>query len=184
MKKSKILKNNKKIAIIGNAGSGKTTLALKLKEILQLPIIHLDQYYWKPHWEKRDFAEFYSIHNELCEQDEWIMEGNYVRAFYPRIFHADVVIYIDVSRYHCVARIIKRMIFNYGKTGVSLPPNCPEQFNGAFWIFLKWVWNFDKRYRYMIVDLLDEFKNEKQIYILKSQKEVDNFLNKIFNKSE
>src|SRR5437868_3208169 len=101
---------HKRIAIVGNAGSGKTTLALKLKSILKLPIIHLDQYYWKPHWQKRAFEEFYPIHNDLCEQDAWIMEGNYVRALNPRFLRADVVIFIDMSRYHCVWRICKRMV--------------------------------------------------------------------------
>jgi len=80
--------HHKKIAIVGNAGSSKTTLALKIKEKLQLPIIHLDQYFWLPGWQRRDFAEFVSMHNELCEQDKWIMDGNYVRTFYHRMHHA------------------------------------------------------------------------------------------------
>ena len=43
--------HHKKIAIIGCAGSGKTTLAFLLQK-LNLPIYHLDQYYWKPNWER------------------------------------------------------------------------------------------------------------------------------------
>ena len=45
----------KKIAVIGCPGSGKTYLTFKLYEKLQLPIIHLDQYAWKPGWERVDF---------------------------------------------------------------------------------------------------------------------------------
>ena len=41
-----------KIAIIGNPGSGKSTLASKLHHILGIPIYHLDQYFWKPGWQR------------------------------------------------------------------------------------------------------------------------------------
>ncbi|HBM16819.1 MAG TPA: hypothetical protein DD381_10820 [Lentisphaeria bacterium] len=40
----------KKILIIGNCGSGKTTLSKKLSLISNLPVIHLDKHYWNPGW--------------------------------------------------------------------------------------------------------------------------------------
>ena len=39
-----------KIAIIGNAGSGKSTLGLQLHKKLGLSLYHFDQYFWKPGW--------------------------------------------------------------------------------------------------------------------------------------
>ena len=45
-----------KIAIIGNAGSGKSTLGFELHKKLDLPLYHLDQYYWKPNWQRVDAA--------------------------------------------------------------------------------------------------------------------------------
>lgn len=36
--------HHKKIVIVGNAGSGKTTLAFQLQNKLNLPLYHLDQY--------------------------------------------------------------------------------------------------------------------------------------------
>src|SRR3989338_7021185 len=57
----------KKIAVIGCSGSGKTYLSFTLQEKLQLPLIHLDQYAWKPNWEKVDADLFANIHHELCK---------------------------------------------------------------------------------------------------------------------
>ncbi len=43
-----------KIAIVGNPGSGKSTLAVKLQKILGISLYHLDQYFWKPGWQRSD----------------------------------------------------------------------------------------------------------------------------------
>ena len=40
----------KKTAIIGSCGAGKSTLARQLGEILDIKVIHLDSFYWKPGW--------------------------------------------------------------------------------------------------------------------------------------
>ena len=51
----------KKILIIGSGGAGKSTLALKLSEITEIPVIHLDSYFWKPNWVKTPTAEWRKI---------------------------------------------------------------------------------------------------------------------------
>ena len=42
-----------RIIIIGCGGAGKSTLARKLGEVLDLPVVHLDQLFWKPNWHRR-----------------------------------------------------------------------------------------------------------------------------------
>ncbi len=68
-----------KIAILGNAGSGKLSLGLRLHKLLGLSLIHLDQHFWKPGWVEPERAEFEKIHNRLCDQGQWIIEGMSVR---------------------------------------------------------------------------------------------------------
>ena len=40
-----------RIMIVGNNGSGKSVLARELHTITGLPIIHLDNEFWRPNWE-------------------------------------------------------------------------------------------------------------------------------------
>jgi adenylate kinase family enzyme len=41
-------------------------------------------------------------------------------------------------------RILKRIVFTYGKTRPDLADHCPEQFD---WEFLQYVWAFPKKER-------------------------------------
>ncbi|MCX5922134.1 MAG: topology modulation protein [Candidatus Dependentiae bacterium] len=171
--------SHRKIVIIGNAGSGKTTLALQIQEKLQLPLYHLDQYQWKPHWEKRDLEEFHAIHNDLLEQEAWIIEGLALKVLRHRVLCADVVIFLDISRSRCIYNVFKRLIANYGKVIPGNSEDCKQWFNFKFFTFLKWICDFNKRHRNLVVDTLDQFKDKKQIYILKSPKEMDDFIKQI-----
>ena len=86
-----------KIAIVGSPGSGKSTLASKLHEILGIPLYHLDQYFWKPGWQRPDRAEFAKIHYDLCDRDEWIIEGMATRHFAYRAEQADISFFLKKS---------------------------------------------------------------------------------------
>jgi len=58
----------KRILIIGNAGSGKTTFAKKLAEKTGLPLIHLDRLYWCGNWEHLSRGEFDDILQKELEK--------------------------------------------------------------------------------------------------------------------
>src|SRR3990167_3694141 len=161
-----MIEQYKKIAIVGCAGSGKTTLALKLKEQLQLPLYHLDLYYWLPGWKRVGLDKFTEIHNKLCDQKEWIIEGSYIKVLDYRVMQADVIIFLDLPRHQCLFNVFKRLILNPGKVMADSPENCPQRFNLEF---IRWVWDFNKRYRQMILNILNNQSNKK-IHIFRSLK--------------
>src|SRR5688572_23858991 len=132
-----------KIAIVGSPGSGKSTLALKLYQILHIPLYHIDQYFWKPGWQRPDREDFRKIHNELCDRSEWIIEGMAISHFEYRLQRADVIIFLDIPAYVCFYRIFKRAFLNFGKVFFSSAPGCKERFPSRE--FLKYVWNFNKK---------------------------------------
>lgn len=45
--------------------------------------------------------------------------------------------------------------------------------------FMMWIWNFNRTHREMMLEKLGKWKHEKNIYILKNHKEIENFLNKV-----
>ena len=91
------LKDVKRIAIVGGPGTGKTTLAQKLSEILKLPALHLDSVNFKRNWEKIDDKTRDSIILEKAKEEYWIIDGNYVGTLPKRLERADLVILLDYS---------------------------------------------------------------------------------------
>jgi adenylate kinase family enzyme len=170
------MKNIKRIAIIGNAGSGKSTLTQKLHKITNLPVYYLDQYFWKPGWVRTDADEYKKAHDAICDKEEWIIDGINLRVMEYRIQRADVIIFLDIPRYICLWRILKRTFKYYGKETLSSPKGCPERFNWEFLKFLKWVWDFKKKYPPAIMELLKQYSDKKQIYVFKSQQDVNAFV--------
>lgn len=165
-----------KIIIYGNPGSGKSTLAVCLNKLLTIPLYHLDQYFWKPNWQEPDRKEYTAIHNKLCDLPEWIIEGVSTTTLEYRLQKADVVIFLDVSRYVCLYRVLRRAICNYGKVNFSSAPGCPER--GPDWKFLKFIWNFDANQKVRALALFDIYKNNKKIFVIKNKAELAELVKK------
>src|SRR4051794_30280430 len=104
----------KKILILGSGGAGKSTLARRLGEHLQMEVIHLDSYYWKPGWIERPKPEWRQVVARLTEGESWVMDGNYSGTIELRIGACDTVILLDIPRTTCLWRVIKRAVAHRG----------------------------------------------------------------------
>ncbi len=166
----------KRIAIIGNAGSGKSTIAKKLHAIYKLPLYHLDQYYFKPNWIKRDRDEYKKFHDSLCDTNEWIIEGINLKLLDYRAQRADLIIFLDLPRYTCLWSIFKRTLYHYGKVLPTSAPGCYERFNSDYIKVIMYIWNFKKIYPPKINELFTHYMQTKKLYTLKSRKEAKNLL--------
>ncbi len=170
------LKKVHRIAVIGNAGSGKSTVAQKLHHVLGLPLYHLDQYFWKPGWGRPNRDEYKLIHDELCNRDEWIIEGTNLSLWDHRMERAQAIVILKIPRMQCLWRIMKRTLKHYGKETPSSAPGCHERLNGEFFKFLKWTWDFEPKYDAKVAELVEKYGQSKHIIVLQSQKEIDTFL--------
>ena len=65
----------KRVAVFGNTGGGKSTLARRLAELSGLPLYPLDLIQYKPGGEEVSPAEFLQIHTELLQREAWIIDG-------------------------------------------------------------------------------------------------------------
>ena len=161
-----------RIMIIGCPGSGKTTLALALKEKLGLPVVHLDQLWWTGNWENVTREEFDSRLAMAVNLDQWIIDGNFSRTIEMRLQRCDTIIYLDFDRWACLWGVICRVIRNYGKHRPDMGGNCPERFDPEF---MKWIWNYNKENRTRNYTWVAQAKHAKSI-LLKNRKEVKQFL--------
>lgn len=101
----------KKIIILGLTGAGKTTLANKLGAMLDIPVFHLDQYFWKADWQHVSQAEFYAMQEKIiAENPAWILDGGFPRSktLDLRIAHADTIILLDIPVVVSLWRMAKR----------------------------------------------------------------------------
>ncbi|TJY43851.1 DNA topology modulation protein [Cohnella pontilimi] len=170
-----------RILVIGSAGSGKSTLSQELNKATNLPIIHLDRYYWKPSWVPTPNEEWDHFVEEAAKQERWIIDGNYSRTIDLRLKRADTVIFLDMPRILCIYRIIKRRIKYHGKTRPDLNEECPEKLD---WAFFVWVWNYKKRSRPKIIKALETVKDQKQVIILSTRKQVNEFIDRMKSKGK
>jgi adenylate kinase family enzyme len=159
--------------IMGSSGSGKSTMAMRLGEITGLPVVHLDRLSWNPGWIATPRDEMDKKVRAAASQPEWIIDGNYSSTRDVRLERADTVIFLDFSRYICLMRAFKRWIANYGHTRYDVGDDCPERM--TLWL-IKWIWGYPKRSRGRALEWLSKIEPPKQVYRLKGNKAVKQFL--------
>lgn len=163
----------KKIMIIGCGGAGKSTLAKRLGEKLNLHVYHLDSMFWKPEWVPTEREEWKRLQFEILEKDEWIIDGNYGSTLDIRIEKADTIIFLDYSTVTCLYGVIKRRIIHHRKTRPDMGEGCPEKLD---WEFLKWVAEYKRKKSPIIVNKLNQLEQQKSIIHLRTRRETEDFV--------
>jgi adenylate kinase family enzyme len=166
----------KKVVLIGSGGSGKSTLARQLGEKLKIDVYHLDAMFWKPNWVGVPKNEQKKVQNDLVRKEEWIIDGNYGGTMEIRLNAADTIIFLDISRIICAYRASKRLLKYRNKTRPDMGEGCEERFDLKFF---KWIWNYPKTSRPEILNRLKQLPKDKQVIMLKSPREVQQFLEKV-----
>ena len=164
-----------RIVIIGCSGAGKSTLARMLGDKLSLPVIHLDQLWWKPGWVESDRNEFDEKLAAELEKPQWIMDGNFNRTMQTRLQYCDTVIYLDFPRLVCIFGVLGRILQNYGRTRPDMTAGCNERLDFSF---LKWIWGYNRKHRENNYRLLNACEN-MQTVVLKNRRMVRRFLNSL-----
>lgn len=165
------MKKMKKVLILGCAGSGKSTFARKLKDIINVSIYHLDMIWHKPDKTNATFEEFDDKLNEILKKDEWIIDGNYQRTLEMRLKECDNVFLLDYPFEICFEGAASRI----GKKRDDLPfieEEMDEEFRNH-------IINFSKNKLPNLYRLLDKYSNEKNIIIFKSREEANAYLDKL-----
>jgi len=165
-----------KILVIGCCGSGKSTFSKKLQAVLNLELIHLDQYYHKPDWQEPEKEQWERLVSRLVQKPSWIMDGNYKGTFDIRFKEADTIIYLDYSILKCLWRVIKRIVKYHGTVRPDMPKGCEERFDLEF---LHYVATFNFKNRKGIIERLNSVKEDKKVYVFKTDKEADFYLSQI-----
>ena len=135
-----------RVLVIGSPGAGKSTLAIELARRTSLPLIHLDQQYWRPGWIEPSKDEWREQVTQLIAGDRWIIDGNYGGTLEQRLARADTVIDLELPGLLCLARVALRGWRGRGQTRADMAEDCPERLDlGFYWWTLKYPFTSRKR---------------------------------------
>jgi len=159
----------KKILVIGMSGSGKSTLAIKLGKKINLPVIHLDNLFYKSRNETITKGEWNKKVARLVKRKEWIMDGYYPRTLDIRLKAADTVIFLDLPKWITIPRLIKAGIDGVRNGRVGQPEFLKTRLSGT--LFRKVVSFSEKK----LIAKLSEYP-DKKVIIIKTNDQIQKFL--------
>jgi len=87
----------RRIAVIGNGGGGKSTLARTLGRHLGIPVYEVDEVQWLASWRRASLDEVAHTLDGWAAEESWIIDG-----FGPwplidrRMARADTIVYVDL----------------------------------------------------------------------------------------
>src|ERR1700738_4454532 len=91
-----------RVTVIGNGGSGKTTLSLRLGEQYDLPVFHMDRLIWRSGWQPAPEKEVRPKLEEIMRGERWLIDGlGPLWSIEARLPHADKIIFLDFPLDHC-----------------------------------------------------------------------------------
>jgi adenylate kinase family enzyme len=136
----------RRILVVGNAGSGKSTVGRYISNRLGLPYVNLDTIRWQAGWRPTPLGPRRRALREIAERREWVVDGTA-----PPLFEeADTVVFLDVPRPVCLRRVVSRALAWRLRCRPELP-HSPEL--KGLMLQLRYLWRFPRTYRPQILSL-------------------------------
>ena len=161
------LLNAKRILVLGSSGSGKTTFARQLHELLGIELIHLDTHFWKPGWISTPVEIWREHVATLAARPAWIMDGTYEQSLDLRMPRADFVVVLERSRLQCLFRVVKRKLTNDSDARTDAPARQPVGPD-----FVRYIWRHATVTRPVIYKSIQKYGKNDSLLILKGDQEI------------
>ncbi len=166
-----------RIIIIGNGGTGKSTLGEKLGKILNLEVTHLDKITYNPGWTRVDEDVFKKKLAGIISKENWIIEGwSYHSTLRLRLEASTIIIYLKYSIFICYwYAFIRHVKYSYRQNPYD-PDNSPILNKTGKMV--KAMWKVYKVYEPELQQMLKEFEHTKRLLVFESRKDLNRFLKK------
>ena len=163
-----------KIAIIGNAGGGKSTVARELSALLDLPLHPVDQLQWRPGWQPMPREEFAAAHASILASEKWIIDGWGEFGFIEkRLRAADTIVLIDYPLWRHYWWAIKRQVSCLFRPRADGPPGCPLL--PMTWPLLKMIWSINRHSLPQLRAMLPSASPGRVVFHIRRLSELDEF---------
>lgn len=166
-----MLKNARRILIIGDAGRGKSTFSVKIGKKLNLPVYSTDDYFWKEKYTiPNDRQKSIEDIKKIYSNEDWVVEGSSTHLFQHGLNRADIIIQLKFPG-----------IFSQWW---ALIKRSRQRKNESFTQLIRFL-IYITRKRYNIgykkeiknIELLKPFNNK--IFIIKSHSDMDSLLDRL-----
>lgn len=97
-----------RVSVVGNSGSGKSTVSRLLAERLGVPHVELDAIFHQENWRPLPPEEFRARVDSITSGDGWVVDGNYSAVRELVWARADTVVWLDPPRGTVVRQIVWR----------------------------------------------------------------------------
>lgn len=135
-----------RIVVIGTSGSGKSTVARRLGEKLEFPVLELDSVYHQPGWTPLPNDELRARVADFALQPSWVIDGNYTSEGVKDLVWpvADTLVWLDPPKSVVMRRITVRTLRRW-VTREELWNGNREPLTGPFRLdpeksIIRWAW--------------------------------------------
>jgi adenylate kinase family enzyme len=140
-----------RVSVVGNSGTGKTSLARGLAHLLGAPYTELDAIFHQPGWTELDATEFRRRVGVLVAEPRWVIDGTYTQVRDLIWTRADTVVWLDLPR----ALVLRRVLWRTARRVVTRKPlwngNRERLREALSWqperSIIRWSWTQHDAYR-------------------------------------
>jgi adenylate kinase family enzyme len=148
----------RRIVVLGRGGAGKSTLAVRLGTVLDLPVVELDKHFWPPDLTPLPPGRWAEVQRRLTRGDRWILDGDLgpYDVLPVRLRTADTVVVLDFPLWRCAWRALRR-----------------SRENLAFW---RWLVTYRRVALPAVMSAIAEHAGHAELHILRDPRAVEAFL--------
>ena len=163
-----------KVALLGNAGGGKSTLCEALSQAKKLPVYQLDKLQWNSGWIPTPKEEFDAKHDAIISQEKWIIDGvASLESIERRLLASDTIIFVDHPLWVHYWWAAKRQFMCLFRERPNFVEGCPML--SKTWELAKMIWQINKYLRPLLLDLINKHSEGRQVFHIRSPKELAQF---------
>lgn len=168
----------RRVAVFGNAGGGKSTLARRLAAVTGLPLYAIDAIQFRAGGGEVPHEEYLKIHTDLLSREQWIIDGyGSVASAWERFAAADTLVYVDLPLATHYRWVTKRLVKGLFVNPEGWPPNSP-MWSSTLQSY-RVVWRCHRRLTPRYRQLVAEASLSKRVHHLKSPTEMKVFLQSV-----
>jgi adenylate kinase family enzyme len=164
-----------RVAIFGNTGGGKSTLARRLAGLTGLPLHPLDRMQFGTGGTVTPHDEYLTAHAALLEEDRWIIDGfGTVETAWERFAKADTLIHVDLPLVTHCWWVTKRLLHSCRVAPEGWPESSPmwRSTMSSYRVLWRCHRKLTPRYR----RLIGEMAASKRVHHLTSPRGIGSFL--------